>query len=229
MAGERRGSGDAAGRRGLLRGAAGLLALGAGGCGFRPLYGSGPTGGEDPAVADELAATRVAPIPDRFGQVLRRNLQQRLAAVAGEPAPARWEVVVAPNLAAEPIGILRDGAATRVRYIATANWTLVRLAPREAMANGFERAFQGYDVVPNQYFAADITRDATERQLAEQLASEVATRVALRFRNLQEPTRLIEPVSPPPALPEAPPAGALLPGPPGGIGGGIGPEGPFPP
>ncbi len=233
MAGERAASSEGPGRRGVLRGAAGLLALGAGGCGFRPLYGGGAPGGEDPAIAGELAATRVAPISERFGQLLRRGLQQRLAAVGGAPAPARWEVVVGPNVAVEPLGILRDGSATRVRYIATANWTLMRLSPREAVANGFERAMEAYNIQPNQYFAADISREATERRLAELLAAEVATRVALRFRALDAPTRLIEPVSPPLALPEAPPAGALLPGPSGGVGGGlgggIGPGGPFPP
>lgn len=219
----------AAGRRGLLRAAAGAVALGAGGCGFRPLYGDGAGSGQDPAIAEELAATRVAPIPERFGQLVRRNLQQRLGIASAAPASARWEVVVGPSLSAEAVGILRDGAATRVRYIATANWTLLRLAPREAVANGFERAIDAYNIQPGQYFAADMSRDTTERRLAEMLAAEVATRVALRFRALQQgqPTRLIEPVTPPPTLPEPPPAGgALLPAPSiapaGGLRGGIG-------
>jgi LPS-assembly lipoprotein len=236
MTEQRSGSSSMAGRRGLLRGAAGLLALGAGGCGFRPLHGDGAPGAEDSAIAEELAATRVAPIPERFGQLLRRSMQQRLAVPAGSAAPAQWEVVVAPNLSAEPLGILRDGAATRLRYIATANWTLLRLAPRETVANGFERALEAFNIQPNQYFAADISREATERRLAEQLAAEVITRVALRFRTLREgaPTRLIEPVTPPPSLPDTPPpGGVLLPGQSGGVGGGlgggIGPGGSFPP
>lgn len=210
-------------RRGMLRGLAGVLALGAGGCGFRPLYGGGAAGSEDPAIAAELAATRVAPIPERFGQLLRRELQQRLTAMGGAPVPAKWEVVVGPSLSAEAVGILRDGAATRVRYIATANWTLLRLNPRETVANGFERAIDAYNIPPNQYFAADMSRDAMERRLADQLASEVALRVALRFRGLQasEPARLIEPVAPPPTLPQPPVGIAPLPPPAGAVGGGL--------
>ncbi len=215
-------TGTVQGRRSLLRGAAGLLALGGvGGCGFRPMHGGGEAGSEDQAVAAELAATRVAPIPERFGQLMRRELQQRLRTLGGEPVPARWEVVVGPSLSAEAVGILRDGSTTRVRYIATANWTLARIAPRESVANGFERAIEGYNLQPNQYFAGDMSRDALERRLADLLASEVATRVALRFRSLREgaPTRLIEPVAPPPALPQEP-LGVLVP-PSGGVGGGL--------
>lgn len=229
-----------ASRRGVLRGAAGLLALGAGGCGFRPVYGErgGPAAaaGGDEGVAEEMSATRVALIPERFGQLLRRNLQQRMAAPGGAVQPAaRWELVVGPSLSAEGIGILRDGSATRVRYIATANWTLLRLSPRETVANGFERAIDAYNIQPDQFFAADISREATERRLAEQLAEEVAMRVALRFRGLRngEATRLIEPVQTPQPIPDAAlpasPGGAGLPQPSGGVqgglGGGIGPGG----
>jgi LPS-assembly lipoprotein len=224
-------------RRALLRGVAGLLALGAGGCGFRPLHGGGAAmAGGDPAIASDMAATRVALIPERFGQLLRRGLEQRLgAANGGRAVPARWELVVGPSLAAEGIGIMQDGAATRVRYIATANWTLLRLNPRESVANGFERAIDAYNIQPNQYFAADVSREATERRLAEQLAEEMAMRVALRFRGLRngEPGQLIEPVQTmqpmtDPALPAGRggpavpvPSGAM----PGGLGGGIGPGG----
>jgi LPS-assembly lipoprotein len=221
-------------RRALLRGAAGLLALGAGGCGFRPLYrGPGAVAGDDPALAEELAATRVAPIPERFGQLLHRGLQQRLRAPAGT-LPARWELVVGPSLAAESLGIERDGAATRVRYIATANWTLLRLTPREPVASGFERRIDAFNVRTNQYFAADTSREATERRLAEQLADEVVTRLAVRLRGLRETgaPQLIPPVATPPGVlePPRPLGGALpLPGPAGlpegGLGGGLGETG----
>lgn len=216
-------TGTASGRRLLLRGMAGLLAAGgAGGCGFRPLHGGGASGG-DAAVAAELAATRVAPIPERFGQLVRRELQQRLETLGRGTVPARWEVVVGPSLSAESIGLLRDGSTTRVRYIATANWTLVRIAPREAIANGFERAIDAYNLQPNQFFAGDMSRDALERRLADLLASEVATRVALRFRGLQDgaPTRLIEPVTPPPSLPQEPIGGTVVPPASGAVGGGL--------
>jgi LPS-assembly lipoprotein len=216
-------------RRGWLRGAAGLLALCAGGCGFRPLYGdAGPASG-DPAIAAELAAVRVGIIENRFGQLLRRSLQQRLGTGAGGTTPAaRWELAAVPTLSTEALGFQRDGQPTRVRVIATANWSLQRLTPREVVANGFERVIDAFNIEPNQYFAADLSRDATERRIAMALADELVTRLAVRMRGLREGSgpRLIEPVEPPPTLPDATvpaaPGGAFIPAPGGGLEGGIG-------
>jgi LPS-assembly lipoprotein len=213
---------EGATRRGLL--GAALMALG--GCGFRPLYGDGAAAG-DPDVAREFAATRVGLIPDRFGQLLRRSLQQRLS--AGGPAAARWDLLVTPSFAAEGMGVQPDGAVTRVRYTATANWTLNRVTPRETVANGFERTMDAYNIQPSQFFSADMSREAMERRLAEQLADEVVTRLAMRLRNLQggAAPRLIAPVATPPAAPEpmlpVRPIGGASPGLGGDLEGGIGP------
>ena len=211
-------------RRALLRGAAGLLVLGTAGCGFRPIYGGGSAAGTDAGLAAEMAATRVAIIPDRFGQLMRRALQQRLGQGGGEAAAARWELLVGPSLAAEAIGIQSDGAATRVRTIATANWTLLRLTPRETVANGFERSLDAINIQGTQFFAADASREAMERRLAEQLADEVALRLAMQFRRLREggTAQRIEPVEAPAPLPQALPlpGGAVLPSPVDGVSGG---------
>ena len=211
-------------RRALLRGVAGLLALGTVGCGFRPIYSGGAAAGTDAALAGDMAATRVAVIPDRFGQLLRRALQQRLGQGRGESVAARWELLVGPSVSGEAVGIQSDGAATRVRMIATANWTLLRLTPRETVANGFERALDAYNIQGVQLFAADASREAMERRLAEQLADEVALRLAMQFRRLREggTGQRIEPVEAPvPMLQSLPlPAGATLPSPVEGVSGG---------
>lgn len=214
-------------RRSLLRGGAVLAALALGGCGFRPLYGgNGGAVSAEPAVSQELAATRVALIPERFGQLLRRGIQQRLGTGVGGTEAARWELRVGPSIQAEGLGVQRDGAVTRVRYIGTANWALVRLSPApEIVANGFERAIEAYNVPPNQFFASDISRDAAERRLAEMLAEEVVTRVAVRFRTAGAggpAAPLIAPVQTPAPLPDTLlPGGVLLDPGSGGLGGGV--------
>lgn len=201
------------------------------GCGFRPVYAPGGAATAESDVAAELAAIRVAVIPERFGQLLRRGLQQRLG--IGGATEARWELQVRPALSAEGIGIQRDGSATRVRYLATASWTLSRLSPRETVANGFERALEAFNVQPNQFFAADASREASERRMAEALADEMVMRLAMRLRGLRESgsPQLVEPVGPPPVLPEPGAVQGLgtggavgpSPGVGGGLSGGIGP------
>jgi LPS-assembly lipoprotein len=174
-------------RRGFLAlGGMGLLSLA--GCGFQPLYGSQGAiqGARDPQVADELAATRVALITERSGQLLRRNLEQRLG--AGGSASPRNELRTSLQFSAEPEGFRRDGTATRVRYSATASWFLVTLAvPPVTLASGVERAFDAFNVPDNQFFAADFSRDATLNRLLEQLADDVVLRmsIALRQRTAQ--------------------------------------------
>jgi LPS-assembly lipoprotein len=216
---------NGAARRALLRGAAGLLALGAAGCGFRPIHGGGgAAAGSDADVAADMAATRIALIPERFGQYIRRALQQRLGHGPGGPTDARWELLVGPSQSGEATGIQRDGAATRVRIIATANWTLLRLTPQETVANGFERVLDAYNIQGAQLFAADSSRDAMERRLAEQLADEVVLRVAMQFRRLREggTGQRIEPVEAPAPMYHSPPlpGGTMLPSPIEGSGGG---------
>ncbi|MGK7861047.1 LPS assembly lipoprotein LptE [Falsiroseomonas sp. E2-1-a4] len=169
-------SSESPSRRGLL-GGLGLLALG--GCGFRPLYGGGSSG----AVRTELSQIRVALIQERFGQLLRRALTQRMGQSIGGPAQPLYELQVAPAQQAEGVGIQRDGTPTRVRVIGTANWLLARIGPpRETLATGTERATEAYNIPPNQFFASDSSREFAEQRLADLLAELVVTRIAVDFR-----------------------------------------------
>lgn len=186
-------------RRVLLGGA--LLALG--GCGFRPLYG--PGGGADADVRAELASIRVALVQERFGQLLRRALYQRMGQDIGGPVGARYELRLSPSIQAEGVGIQRDGTATRVRYTGAANWLLVRLGPPpETLASGLERASEAYNIPPNQYFAADSSREGAEQRLAELLAELVVTRVAVDFRRRGAGAAGLAPEAAPAAPPPTP-------------------------
>ncbi|WP_203071040.1 LPS assembly lipoprotein LptE [Falsiroseomonas ponticola] len=190
-------------RRAALLGACGLLA----GCGFRPLYGSNgaaAVAAGEPSVRDQLLATRVAPINERFGQLIRRGLLQRLGnGITGARQPL-YELRVGPGVAAEGVGVQVDGAATRVRYIATANWVLVRLGPPpEGIMSGQERAIEAYNIPANQFFAADSSREATEQRLAATLAEQIVQRVAAEFRRRAE-GHAAEPVEAPLILPATP-------------------------
>jgi LPS-assembly lipoprotein len=158
-------------RRALL----GLLLL-VPGCGFRPLYGPRPEGSAAPG----LDAVRVGLIPERNGQLLRRELEARLGSRNG--GAARYDLRVGLAYGVEAQGFARDGTPSRVRITATANWFLYDLnVPPHLVANGTERAFDAYNIPENQFFAADTARDATERRLVEQLAEDIVRRLAIRL------------------------------------------------
>jgi LPS-assembly lipoprotein len=169
----------------------------------------GPNGGanaNDPALRDELAAVRVPVLQERFGQLVRRSLTQRLGTTIGGPMPARYELRVGPGVQAEALAFQLDGTATRVRYIATTNWLLVRLGPPpEGIASGTERTIDAFNIPPNQYFASDSSREAAEHRLAEILAEQVVQRVAVEFRRRQEAGAAAAAAVPvPAAMPVAP-------------------------
>jgi len=167
-------------RRGLLAGASLALA----GCGFTPMYGSAERASVAPEgpVGQDLAAVRVALVPERSGQLLRRALQQRLDPRGQAPA-ARYDLRVGLQYTAEALGFRRDGSATRVRYTALAQWSLFTFAsPPEQLASGVERALDSYNIPDNQFFAADFSRDAMERRLIDQLAEDIVRRLALQLQ-----------------------------------------------
>ncbi len=155
-----------------------LLGAGAGlaGCGFRPMYGeSGPIL-SGPAAA-ELAAVRVARIPERNGQLLRRALEDRLPSPTGQ---GRYDLRVGLNFGVELQGFRRDGTPSRVRYTANATWYLFTMAtPPVQVATGTERAFDAYNIPENQFFASDLSRDTMERRLVDQLAEDIVTHLAV--------------------------------------------------
>lgn len=149
----------------------------AGGCGFRPLYGEGS--GAAP-VAQGLETVRVGLIADRNGQLLRRRLEERLN--GGRGVAARYDLRVALAYGAEAQGFARDGTASRVRVTATASWMLFDVStPPRLVARGAERAFDAYNVPENQFFSADVSREAAERRLVDQLAEDLVMRLAVQF------------------------------------------------
>jgi LPS-assembly lipoprotein len=177
-------------RRGLL-GALGLPLglLGLGGCGFRPLYAPVTAAdGSESDLREELAAVRVANIPDRSGQLLRRTLQRRFEGSA-PGTPARYNLQVAISYAFEVLGYRRDGTPTRIRTIASGNWVLTTLTvpPQQIAATAIPyRTLDSFNIPDLQFFAADTARDAMEQRLVDELAEEIHRRVALELRGRRE-------------------------------------------
>lgn len=163
------------GRRGVL---AMLAATGLGGCGFQPLYGSA---GENGAVVDRLAEVNVLLIPERTGQLLRQSLMTRLER-GGAGAARRYDLAVQLGLAMDPIGIQPDNSTSRVRLIGTATWVLTaKDGQRRTLASGSAREVDGYNIINQQFFAAELTGNAVQRRMADALAEQITAQLALHF------------------------------------------------
>jgi len=161
--------------------------LGLPGCGFQPLYGpngsprpsEGPT---EPRLVREMAAVRVGDIPERVGQLLRRQLQRSFEdRVPGTRQRYTLKTSIAYNV--EVLGIRRDGTVSRVRYIATAPWILEDVAaPPNVVGRGDIRAFDAYNIPDLQFFAGEVSRDDMERRIVLEVGERITIAVAALLR-----------------------------------------------
>ena len=155
-----------------------LAAGGLAGCGFQPLYGSGAADGD---VLDRLAEINVLLIPERAGQLLRQSLMTRLER-GGAGAARRYDLSVQLSLSLDPIAIQPDNSTSRVRLIGSAAWALLaKDAQRRTMVSGTAREVDGYNVINQQFFAAELTSNAVQRRMVDALGEQITTQLALHF------------------------------------------------
>ncbi|MGI4951210.1 MAG: LPS assembly lipoprotein LptE [Janthinobacterium lividum] len=153
----------------------GLAALS--GCGFRPLYL--PEGGRGSPASEALAAIYVPVMPERSGQLLRQALQRRFEG-SGTGIAKKYELVANLSMSAEGIAIQRDTSTTRIRLTASAPWSLRKLdLAHTVITTGSSRVLDGYNILNQQYFAADLESEAAVRRAAESLADQIATQLAI--------------------------------------------------
>ncbi len=152
----------------------GLVLLTAG-CGFHPVYGAHQ--GSTPA----LAAVYVDIIPDRSGQLLRQALQARLEGSTAD-VPKRFVLGVSYREAVQGLGLQADNSTTRNRDIGIATWSL-RLAdnPAVRLAGGSVRSLDGYNIIDEQFFYADLQEDAAQHRLAQSLADQIVMAMSVYF------------------------------------------------
>ena len=165
------------GRRLVLLGAAGGLA----GCGFHPLYAPVAGGVPGPAAA-ELAAVYVPVLPERNGQLIRQALQQRFEGT-GTGVAKKYQLDVHDSVAGEGIAIQRDNSTTRIRLVGTASWVLRTLSlERTPLADGSARVLDGYNILNQQYFAADLEGQAANVRVTQALADQITIKLATYFQ-----------------------------------------------
>jgi LPS-assembly lipoprotein len=164
------------------------LALGAplAGCGFQPVYM--PTASGKPGVAQrELAAIYVNIIGDRPGQLLRQALQARLERGATGVAQ-QYALSVSYGIGGEGIAIQPDNTSSYTRLVARATWYLNAEDPaRTPLTHGTARAADSYNILDEQYFAADQENDFAAVRLADAVADQITLQLAAFFRHREIP------------------------------------------
>ena len=157
-----------------------VLAAGLAGCGFRPLYAD-RSGGN--GVANDLVSVRVAPIPDRAGQILRNELIDRINS-AGEPVDPRFSLEVRVTIAKLELGIRRDETATRTSLRFRSTFRLRDSSSGAIVYSSRASAVASYNIVDSEYGTIAAARAARRRGLVL-IADSIALRLAAYFNRLR--------------------------------------------
>ena len=167
-----------------MLGGAGLVA----GCGLRPLYAPTASGAPGPA-ASELAAIYVPVLPERQGQLLRQALQQRFEGT-GTVIAKKYELSAALSVNVEALAIRPDSSSSRVRLIGSAPWALRELSlERAVLTQGNSRVLDGYNIINQQFFAAELDNETATRRIASSLADQITLQLGSYFlRRAREAT-----------------------------------------
>jgi len=161
-----------------------LIALGAaplGGCGFHPLYGGRLAGDYDP----DLAAIKVAPIPDRQGQILAMELGEKLNP-RGVDTKVLYILNVRLSVAQNNLGIQRDATSTRGEVDARADFELRPVSALGQTAyTGRSRAVSSFNVLTDGYATMVAADDARDRALND-LAEDILVKLQLYVKRQRE-------------------------------------------
>jgi LPS-assembly lipoprotein len=150
------------------------------GCGFRPMYASAAGGSAGPAEVG-LAEIAIGPMYERAGQLLRQALQERFER-GGAGLAQRYDLVVGYGLSGDAIAIQPDSSVTRVRLAGSATWTLTAQDPqRTTLATGSARTMDGYNILDEQIFSADMENEMVQQRIAEAIADQITLQLAAYF------------------------------------------------
>jgi len=129
----------------------------------------------------EMAAIFVPVYAERSGQLLRQALQQRFEG-SGSGTAKKYELIASLSINADAIAIQRDSSSSRVRLTGAAPWSLRTLSlEHPVLAQGISRVLDGYNILDQQYFAADLENETATRRIASTLADQITLQVGAFF------------------------------------------------
>jgi LPS-assembly lipoprotein len=153
-----------------------LAAATLGGCGFQPLYGGRTAGAYDPG----LAAIKVAPIPDRAGQILAMSLRNALNP-RGVDAPQPYTLHTSLTLTRNDLGFQLNNTTVRGQIDAVAVYTLTADNGVELL-HGRSHTVSGFNIVQDGYTTQVAADDARDRALGD-IGDEMVLNLSLFVRN----------------------------------------------
>src|SRR5471032_1778918 len=141
------------------------------GCGFHPMYGS--------ALAPQLSAIYVEPIPERDGYELRNTLIDLLHS-DGVLGGKLYRLKITMNENSQGIALQNDAAITRYNDTLNASYVLTD-AKGNVLTQGTQKELSAYNVVTSPYATLVSEQDANKRA-AQDMAERIHLDLGVWFR-----------------------------------------------
>lgn len=145
-----------------------------GACGFTPLHGRQPSG---TGATVALSQITIPPILDRFGQMLRIELANRLIP-KGPPRTPAYVLNVKTSESKQSLGVRKDATATRANLIITASFVLVDTQTGDNTFTGNVRSINSYNILDADFATLSAESDA-RRRASRDLATEIQSRLGI--------------------------------------------------
>jgi LPS-assembly lipoprotein len=157
----------------------GLVSLGAGGCGFHPLYGETASGAN---LSEVMKSVDVATIGGRTGQRLRNELIFGTTGGNAAAAPI-YRLDIALRESVRNTLVTTQGAATGATVELDAEYRLVRIKDNEVVFKAWSNSQASYTLVGSTGLAGSTYGDTrapldAENRAARTLADTIKTRLA---------------------------------------------------
>jgi len=150
-----------------------LSVLALGGCGFRPLYGGGTTGGPGQMLGKVRIETGRGELPFRLREALIENLRPSTAA-------APLVLTVEADVTRDGLLIEDDDQITRYNLTLDVDYTLRRAGAPAPLHTGEARSIAAYNATASQY-ATLVSEREVQARAAEDVAEKITRRLAAAF------------------------------------------------
>ena len=145
------------------------------GCGFQPLYGHYRSKTYDAS----LASIKVAPIPERIGQMLANDLRNSFNP-DGIEVQQRYTLQITLTSAYTDLTLRNDGTPSRRQFTAQAHFVLTQIGSKEPPFQGGSQSYYSYDIGEDPFTTVTQDKDAL-RRAADQLDEDIRNQVTAYF------------------------------------------------
>jgi LPS-assembly lipoprotein len=146
-------------------------------CGFHPLYGEGRAR----AIEPQLAAIKIASIPEHIGQLLEWQLRNDFNPDGGAVTP-RYALHVVLALRQDFLATQSNAIATRGQVSAAADCALTTLDGKKVLYRAQIESIADYNIDSDAY-ASEVGKSGAEKRVVRDIGEEIETRLAAYFND----------------------------------------------